>query len=297
MIQYKISKADLEHLIGEEDGNWLGKAAARTAHNQALGKYDSTVKGNWSDIKAAYMGLQYGKCAYCERQLESAEFGKAEHDVEHFRPKSSAKPWKATADLQAAGVTLTQPVNGSTDPGYHLLAYHPMNYCTACKPCNSALKSNNFPIEGTRDPSNNDPVALTSEHAYLVNPVGNFDDKPEDLITFHGISPMTKPASGFKRRRGLVNIKFFKLDDHRRKYLFRQRAGIIASLHAFLGHIDSNPGSATAAVYQGLVDNFTAPSAPHANCARSFRDLYATDKVEADAVFFLAAEYIASISA
>ena len=296
MIQYKISKSKLEQLIEDEKPGWLTQANARTAHNNALGHYDSSVSGNWSKIKVIFMRLQSSKCAYCERQLESEAIGKYEHDVEHFRPKSSTKPWKATAALTSAGVAPTPAINGTTDPGYHLLAYNPLNYCTSCKPCNSGLKSNNFPIEGTRDPASDDPPGLVSEKAYLVNPVGDFDDPPEDLIEFFGISPMAKQASGFAHRRGLVNIKFFKLDDHRRKYLFRERAVIISSMHAFLGHIENNPGTDMANLYQQLVDGYTANSAPHANCARSFRDLYAADKSEADALINLAAEYIGSIS-
>ena len=33
----------------------------------------------WSEVKGAYMTLQHGKCAYCERLLE----GKLAFDVEH----------------------------------------------------------------------------------------------------------------------------------------------------------------------------------------------------------------------
>ena len=285
----------IETLIEQQKPGWLARAATRTAGFKALGKYDES-SGIWSEIKPVYMRLQHSKCAYCERQLESEAVGRIEHDLEHFRPKKKAKPWKITSELAQAGVALTPPTTGSADKGYHLLAYHPQNYCTSCKPCNSALKSDNFPIEGPRTPGGEEPTALNSEQPYLVNPVGDFDDAPQDLIAFHGLSPMAKASSGFKRRRGLVSIKFFRLDDRRRKYLFRERADRIVSLFAFLQLVDLNAGTALADTWQGLVDIFTAADAPHCNCARSFHKLYNSDKPEAQEIFNLSNEYLQSIS-
>lgn len=295
MIQYKVSKQDIEALVEQETPGWLARAALRTSAFAASGNYDESA-GIWSEVKAVYMRLQHGKCAYCERQLESEAIGKIEHDLEHFRPKKNAKPWKVTAELTQAGVAVTPAIAGSSDPGYHLLAYHLLNYCTSCKSCNSALKSDNFPIEGLRKPSGANPVTLKSEKPYLFNPVGDFDDKPEDLIRFHGLSPMAKKASGLKKRRGLVAIKFFCLDDRRRKYLFRERADRIVGLFSFLNSLEQSSGSPLAAVWQGLIDAYVAPNAPHTNSARSFLALYQSDKQEATEIFQLAAEYLRSLS-
>ena len=250
----------------------------------------------WSEVKVVYMRLQHSKCAYCERQLESEKYGSIEHDLEHFRPKKKAKPWKLSKALEEAGVVLTAPLDGKADPGYHLLAYNPLNYCTACKSCNSRLKSDYFPIEGPRSTDVDDPVRLRSELPLLVNPVGNFDDDPATLITFHGLSPMARGDTAYKRRRGLVSIAFFHLDDRRRKYLFRERADVIASLFAFLEVARKAENPATRKVYEDLAEAYTQPSAPHANCARSFRDVYNRDRNEAEQLFQLAAKYIESIS-
>ena len=162
MIQYAITLPELEQRIEQEKAGWLARAQSRKNDFAALGHYEES-SSIWSEVKAVYMRLQHGKCAYCERQLESVEFGKIEHDLEHFRPKKKARPWKLNQALTQAGVTLTAPVAGNTDPGYHLLAYHPVNYCTSCKTCNSRFKSDYFPISGPRSPGGNDPVQLGSE--------------------------------------------------------------------------------------------------------------------------------------
>lgn len=295
MIQYRISQWQLEGLLEQEKPGWLARAQDRTDKFAALGHYDE-ASSIWSEVKVVFMRLQHGKCAYCERQLESEEFGRIEHDLEHFRPKKKARTWKLTIALKQAGVVLTKPVSGKFDPGYHLLAYNPLNYCTACKSCNSRLKSDYFPIEGIRSCGGDNPVQLSSEKPLLVNPVGDFDDDPASLISFHGLSPMVSGNSVYQRNRGLVMITFFRLDDHRRKYLFRERAIIIVSLYSFLINADQAATPAEKAVFEGLVDTYTKPSAPHTNCANCFFNLYQNDNIEAEELFHLAAEYIHSIS-
>lgn len=295
MIQYPISIVELKRKAQAEKPGWLERAKARTKKYKIIGYYKDS-SGIWSEIKAVYMRLQHGKCAYCERQLESEEYGRIEHDVEHFRPKKRARPWKLTPELVQAGVNLTAPVTGKADPGYHLLAYNLLNYCASCKPCNSSIKSDNFPIEGTRTPGGNDPVQLCSEKPFLVNPIGNFDDNPESLIFFHGLSPMTSNGSVHKMHRGLVTIAFFHLDDRSRKYLFRERANVIVSLYSFLELATLATNRGEKVTYQGLVTLATKPSAQHANCARSFRNLYNQNQNEATDLFNAAVKYLESIS-
>lgn len=295
MISYRVSKIRLEEMIALRKPGWLDCAAERTRTFEELGKYQES-SSIWSEVKPVFMELQHDKCAYCERQLESEEYGRVEHDLEHFRPKKKAKPWKTTAKLQQAGVHLTPPLHGGADPGYHLLAYNPMNYCTSCKSCNSRLKSDNFPIEGVREPAGDDPVALAAELPLLLNPVGDFDDDAETLIRFVGVSPMAAAADGYARRRGLVSIAFFRLDDSRRKSLFRERARVIISLFSFLELAQNADSQAFREVYEGLVNTATTASSAHANCARSFCDLYKQDRDEAEEVFSLCADYLQSIS-
>lgn len=295
MIQYSISKKRLENLIEQEKPGWLARAEKRTNHFKNLGHYNES-SSIWSEVKKVFVRIQHGKCAYCERQLESEEYGTIEHDLEHFRPKKKAKPWKLNSALKQAGVVLTQPVSRQADAGYHLLAYNPLNYCTSCKTCNSRLKSDFFPIEGPRSSNGNDPMQLASEKPLLVNPVGDIDDAPESLLAFNGLSPFACGNTDYKIRRGLVSITFFKLDDHRRKYLFRERATVIANMYAYLELAENANTQEKKAIFKKLADTLSKPSSPHSNCAISFRKLYNQNRNEADNVFYLAESYLQTIS-
>ena len=284
---------DLKALVEAEAPGWLAKAAARTAAFKKAGCYNEE-KGIWSAIKPVFMRLQGGsKCAYCERKLESESYGKGEQDVEHFRPKSNVRAWKVPASLAKLGVKVTPPpANGG---GYYLLPYHLFNYCAACKPCNSALKSDCFPIAGTYQLCGTDPAKLTKEQPLLIYPLGGFDDDPEELIRFHGISPQAVATSGHKRHRALTTIEFFKLDDgNERKNLILDRAYIISALFAVLEKAAGNGPEKAKAV--NLVNAYTADSARHANCARSFVRLFHANPTEARAVEALAANYIMGVS-
>jgi hypothetical protein len=99
------------------------------------------------------------------------------------------------------------------------------------------------------------------------------------------------PARGFARRRALVSIAFFQLTNPARKELFRERARQIVSVYGFLQN-RQNAGD----VWDLLIDAFAAPSAPHTSCTRSFLRLYDSNRPEADEVFTLAAEFLASVS-
>lgn len=293
MIGYRCTRAGLEGLVEAAVPGWLARAAARTAAFEAAGTYEESAS-IWSEVKAVYMRLQgEAKCVYCERKLEGEERGKSEHDVEHFRPKSRVRAWKGSASLLAQGVAVKAP--GARAPGYHRLPYHLFNYSAACKPCNSALKSDHFPIAGSYDFASNDPKALKREKPLLVYPLGDFDADPETLIRFHGVSPQPVKRSGHARHRALTTIEFFELDDPiRRKNLVRERAAVIIALFPQLEVLAGNgPGQATA---RKIVTGFTAPRSAHANCARCFRDLHARDRPEALAVFDRAADFIETSS-
>jgi hypothetical protein len=226
--------------------------------------------------------------------MESVELGKIEQDVEHFRPKGRIKAWKAPKKLKDEGVAFAEPpVLGK---GYHLLPYHLFNYAAACKPCNSTLKKDYFPIAGEYNLDAEDPADLVNEKAYLIYPIGNWDDDPEELIEFHGTSPRPAPAAGFRRHRAIVTIEFFKLDDtEKRKNLFRDRALVIVALFALLQN--TTHGTATArADAKKTVKRFLKPELRHLNCARNFRRLFETDAAEAKAINDAAVHLLASMS-
>jgi hypothetical protein len=292
MIGYKISLNDLQSLIEAESPGWLAAAKKKTAEFRNDGCYNEK-KGTWSKIKPVLMRIQGGsKCAYCERKLESEDYGKGEQDVEHFRPKKNIRAWKPSKALENEGVKVTKPKPDSG--GYHLLAYHPFNYCAACKPCNSALKSDCFPIAGKYRTKGADPVKLAKEFPLLIYPIGDFDGNPESLIRFHGISPQAVASSGHDRHRALTTIEFFKLDDIMRKNLIAERARLICALLPLCKAASKNGPSAIKA--KKLLIAYTEDTTPHANCARSFVKLFQSDAQEACDVESKAAQFITGIS-
>ena len=238
------------------------------------------------------------KCAYCERKLESEEYGTIEQDVEHFRPKNRVTAWKPSKELVDVGVKLAgAPSKG--DGGYYLLAHQVLNYAAGCKPCNSTCKADRFPVAKAYVLNGDDPRKLkTMEKPYLLFPVGKWGDEPEKFLAFYGISPHPVVKSGFGRLRALVTIEFFALDDiAARKNLFRDRALIIQTMHPQLEALAS-PGTSAArrSSAKKVVDAAISSKAPHANCARSFKKLFERAPLEALAVFDAAADYVASIS-
>ena len=131
--------------------------------------------------------------------------GLIEEDVEHFRPKTAVTPWTPPTDIEAAlaaeGVTIVQPADGSKERGYKFLAYHPFNYAVACKPCNTVLKANYFPIAGRRKAARR-PPARGTERPFLIYPIGDLDNDPENLISWRGCHPQPVSANGFDRLAG-----------------------------------------------------------------------------------------------
>jgi hypothetical protein len=295
MIGYPIALADLENRIEEYSAGWLKRAATRTARFRTAGRY-LEVSSIWSEVKVVYMELQGGsKCAFCERKLESSDLGKVEQDVEHFRPKGRVKPWKIPKSLSQQGVTITSPPKNAQ--GYYLLPYHPFNYSAACKPCNSALKKDHFPISGKYDFEGDDPSKLTAEKPLLICPIGDYDESPEDLIRFHGISPLAAAPRGYRRYRALVTIEFFKLDNEaKRKNLIRERAMIIVALFPQLEKLADGATGTSSKRARELVEGFTSPLSQHTNCARSYRKLFQQDRETAEELFNLASKLISSIS-
>lgn len=295
MIRYDTTLAGLEAAADLVKPGWRARATARTQTFAALGRYEeaSTI---WSEIKDVFIELQKQKCVFCERKLES----KKEYDVEHFRPKSSVKPWAVSADLVSKGVIVQQPKDGLKEPGYHLLAYHLQNYSVACAKCNSELKSDHFPIAGNRDCGGNDPVLLTqSEKPLLLFPIGDFDDDPEDVIQFRGFAPMASgPAGTHKHHRGLVTIAFFKLDDARkRKELVRGRLDVIQKMGlAFMRLNDPSVSPDTRNRCQKIIAYHLSPDAAHTACGRHYAALWQADPAKAEEVWNDAVDAIERMS-
>lgn len=290
MIAYRISAADLDQLVEAHKPGWRARADQRIATFRAAKKFAES-NSIWSEVKPVYMNLQgESKCIFCERKLESTEFGTGEQAVEHFRPKGAVTAWKPSRRLTGQGLKVTAPPKGAR--GYYLLAYHTLNYASACIPCNSALKSSKFPITGHYDCLGEDPKALLKEGPLLIYALGDFDEDPEDLIEFYGVSPRAVQQAGYRRFRALVTIEFFALDDAvGRKNLVLDRARIISALYPQLrtlavGPLEDRPAAAA------MVRAYTSPKAPHANCARSFKRLYDASPAEALTIYSDAWKFI-----
>jgi len=294
VIRYDTTEPGLHALITAKSADWLLRAKARTSEFKKRGLYkeDSSI---WSEVKPVYMELQgQSKCAYCERKLESIDYGKAEQDVEHFRPKGNVKAWRPSAALKKLSMPLTPPV--AKGGGYYLLAYKVFNYGAACKPCNSALKSDKFPIAGKYRLSASDPSKMDAEKAYLIYPIGSIDEDPEDLIEFEGASPRARvQGTGHRRNRALVTIDFFALDDSvKRKNLFVERARLIDALFGQL-EAAATPGPRQKHAQRNVAD-YQSPKAPHSNCMRSFVRLYYSDKPKALSLANAASDLVHSSS-
>ena len=288
MIRYPITLAELEALVDAEVPTWRTRATTRTAGFLASGEY-SESSSIWSEVKSVFMKLQRNKCAYCERALAAADHGGAiEHDLEHFRPKSSVAVWPGGEEFAYA--------TGTASPqGYFLLAYHLQNYAASCKKCNSPLKMNYFPIPAARGIAPIDSPALhTNEKPFLIHPIGNFDDDPQHVIAFLGITAIPAKKTGPRRRRGDVTIAFFELNE--REELLRERAEVIDSLGNHLETINDQMATALRKKRaKETVERMLRPRARHSSCVKSMVDLYVRDAVQAEELIGEASDYLDSL--
>ena len=215
------------------------------------------------------------KCCFCEKKYENSKLGQYELDIEHFRPKGNVRLWNPGSSLAGNGFMLTAP-----DParsGYYLLPYHLWNYVVACKPCNSGLKKDYFPISARYDLNGADPWNMKGEKPWLIYPIGRLDDDPEDAIDFYGYLPRSKATDRHLKLRGIVTIIFFSLDDAiLRKELLKERALIIILLQVLLRKAKNGDQDSAKEVNEML-----KPTSRHTNCARSFKRLFDSDEVEA----------------
>lgn len=277
MIRCAVTKAKLDADITATNATWFADAAAVLAGLPAV-PASTDFTSLWTKIKQLYIDLQNSKCCFCEKPLE----GKIEQDVEHFRPKTVVKPWRVPAKLTAEGITVKQPADGSAEDGYSQLAYQPFNYAMSCKTCNSTLKKNLFPIEGTRDSASVDPSTMKTEKALFIYPIGTFDTDPESLIAFDALSPIPRNATGYGRRRAVVTIEVFRLD--RRKDVIKQRAYLLRLLYLELEGKANAASAAKRAEHQKAIEALTCPEAPFTNCMRCFAELHLNDPTRAEQI-------------
>jgi hypothetical protein len=237
------------------------------------------------------MHLQHGKCAFCERRLAGGKFGRIEHDVEHYRPKSTVQAWPTPEISRERGIAYDFPTGGDLPGGYYLLAYQTFNYAVACKPCNTPLKASFFPVAADRIPSSDSPEALAAEMPFLLFPIGALDEDPEEILTFDGLSPVPKVQEGHRMRRAIITIDFFALAE--REELLRGRAEQIVSLYLALSWAGD---PVIREIADRAVTSLLSSASEHTSCARAFHRLYSSDLARATEIARIAQSYIESQS-
>lgn len=297
-------KAKLEGLIAAASPTWMTRAQAKTDYFKQAGQYSEDTldalghpgPGSpiWSEVKSIYMDIQSNKCAFCEQKPEDQPIV---HDVEHFRPKKNVKVWLTKKRKTETGYDFPDVKSA----GYHLLPYNILNYAAACKHCNSVLKSDYFPISGTRTIDRDDVDSINNlEKPFLLFPLGTIDDdKPEDLITFTGPWPSVNQALAdpHKKLRAEVTIKFFNLDASQgkiREGLVVQRCEMIKQIYDAMTIIQLSPDQAHVARKKADLELWTSGNKAHTNCAKCYTRLCFSDPVLAREYYDKADDYIKS---
>jgi hypothetical protein len=271
MVRYDITPSQLNTHINAERPAWLNTAKQKTAAIKARGFYDKDADGQgWGDIKSVYM-------RYCERKLSGPPYGNREHDVEHFRPKSRLRSWPHATHKHLVDPGSGQlknygfPLGSAVETGYSQLAFHPLNYSTACARCNQSLKSDFFPVRAKRQLLQGNPTKMKTEKAFLIYPLGSIDDDPRKLITFAGVLPMPVASHGFARERAEVTIDFFALTS---EDLAEERADVLKSLYFPLKVIAAGAAHPDYADALETMELATSPRAPHSSCSFAFTSLF-----------------------
>jgi hypothetical protein len=278
VIRYPKTIAEIEKEIDAEPKTktWRRRAARRTKKFIQSGGYNEK-EGIWSEVKPVYLKAQYDKCAYCEQRLEGGPRGPIQYDLEHFRPKSNVRAWPEEVWRYSF------PTGDALPGGYYRLAYHLGNYVAACKICNTLLKSDYFPIAGSRIADGGKPEDYAAENPYLLYPLGPGDD-PADLLTFEGIYILphcTDPTEVLYQRAALL-IDFFDLN---REGLLESRASTVSAVH--LAH------KSNATKY---LEIYTRNGSHHTACARCFLAVCQTDRKRANRLAIEARTLLDSIT-
>lgn len=269
MIRYSKTLTEIQARIDTDIPNWHSRAKRRTNKLIKLGHYEEKTE-IWGEVKPIFMHIQHNKCVYCEQQLEGGKLGAIAHDLEHFRPKNSVRVWPEDVAVYpfATGDALVG--------GYYRLAYHPGNYLTACKVCNTMLKSNYFPIRAARVEGKDTPLEYAAERPFLIYPIQDTnddpdeDDNPENIIAFRGVEALPRHSAGEKWQRAVVIIDFLKLN---RDDLQTSRAYTLIAVWEAFKNVERKDAHS-----QAVLNLLTSERAPHTSCARYFQDLCWLDR-------------------
>ena len=285
MIQYPTRTSVISRLMRMKYPSWQNDAIEQTNQFRTAGHFikkgdmlpnNEKCKEFWGDVKRVFITVQHDKCAFCEKSLEESLI---EWDLEHFRPKSEVTEWKLPC---ANGRDLTQrnfhlkprathweyqyPTGLPMSEGYYLLTYNLENYVASCKTCNSVYKRTYFPIKNGRVAGGDTIAAHDSEGAYLIYPLGDYGENPEDFLQFEGVQAKAKNGS----LRGQLLIDFFDLN---RESLQFSRANWL--LHTFRPTYDAFQANILSG--SETMEYLLSHKAPYTNCTRCFMELCIKD--------------------
>jgi hypothetical protein len=165
--------------------NQLKEAPDAEARNQIIDNNSSV----WGELKGWLLSLSYQKCWFSEAKDCFSHW-----DVEHFRPKKSAKD-----------------ADGTEHDGYWWLAFDWENF-RICGNVGNRKKGTYFPLHAECTRASNPGTDLRFENPQLLDPVNAYDS---GLLSFN-VEGRAIPAPGLDEKwekvRVLYSIERFNLD-------------------------------------------------------------------------------------
>jgi len=178
-------------------GDWLERARQATEQMEDAGtdaERHAIIDRNdalWGELKAWLLGLSQGKCWFSEARDIYSHF-----DVEHFRPKKSAKSSE-----------------GMIRGGYWWLAFDYLNY-RICGNVGNRKKGTFFPLASHSAVGTADNRALVEDELCLLLDPANEDDPL--LLSFNetGDAEGLADCGEWEENRVTESIRRFKLNEH-----------------------------------------------------------------------------------
>jgi uncharacterized protein (TIGR02646 family) len=172
---------------------WLERAREATAVLEAAAtreERERIIDANaavWRDLKAWLLDISHGKCWYSEAQ-DAFSHG----DVEHFRPKRTAKN-----------------MDGTTREGYWWLAFAWTNF-RICGNVGNTSKGTFFPLRAGSFVASSTDRHIEDEVCYMLDPTRAGDPA---LLSFNeeGEAIPVPGLGGWQRERAVVTIRLLKL--------------------------------------------------------------------------------------
>ena len=153
-------------------------------------------------VKQRLCNAQYRKCCYCESAVVSPSQGQ----IEHFRPKHSARQTRQQPKIR---------------PGYYWLAYCWENLLVICGGCN-IKKSDLFPLEDPTRRARSHHDDITAEDPLLVDPSSS---NPRLDIRFKSDAPVGVTKRG-RTTIELLGLDHLRLSEERRVWLDRLQRNV-----------------------------------------------------------------------